>query len=91
MKKIMILVAALGLLMACGGSSEKQTVEQKAIEYSEKALKAVEDGDFELVMKLGMEYQEWYDALSEEDKAKVAEAEEKWEEENAERLEALEL
>ena len=38
MKKIMILVAALGLLMACGGNSEKQTIEQKAIEYSEKAL-----------------------------------------------------
>ena len=43
MKKIMILVAALGLLMACGGNSEKQTIEQKAIEYSEKALKALEE------------------------------------------------
>lgn len=91
MKKIMILVAALGLLMACGGNSEKQTIEQKAIEYSEKALKAVEDGDFEQLMKLGEEYQEWYDALSEEEQDKVDTAEEKWEEENAERLEALEL
>ena len=88
----MILVAALGIIAACGGNSEKkQTVEQTAIEYNEKAIKAVEDGDFEELMKLAEEHDKWMESLSEEDQAKAEKAEEAWQAENAERLENLNL
>lgn len=92
MKKIMILVAALGILVACGGNSkEKQTVEQTAVEYNERAFKAVEAGDFEELGKIAEEHDKWMESLSEEDQAKAEKAEEAWQVENAERLENLNL
>lgn len=46
MKKLMIIFAALGLLVACGGNSEKkQTVEQKAVSYMEQLYNAAVSGN----------------------------------------------
>lgn len=90
MKKIMILVAALGLLMACGGNSGK-TVEQQAVEYSEKAYEAMLEQDFQKLMEIAEETEKWYESLSEEDKAKADKAGEEWEAKNADKLEKLQF
>lgn len=88
MKKIIILVAALGLLMACGGNSKKAelTVEQKAVSYMEQLMDAELAGDAEKVTKLEAELEEWAESLSDEDEAKAQMAAEEWMMENIDKL-----
>lgn len=75
MKKILAFVAAISVLMACGGNSgKKQTVEQKAVSYVQQLLKFEENEDYEQLEKLEAEMQKWYESLSDEDKAKADEA-----------------
>ena len=82
MKKILILVAACALMMACG-----QSVEKKAIDYAEQAIEALKDGELGKFIEIGEEMETWYETLTEEEKAKVDEATQKWEKENADKLE----
>jgi len=75
MKKIMIMIAAASLLVACGGNSEKKTeqkaltVEEQAVAYNEKYIAAVTEMERNL-----MEYEEWQQSLSEEDQMKAENA-----------------
>jgi hypothetical protein len=84
MKKIMILVAALGLLVACGGNSEKkqtaeQTVEQKAVSYMEQIANTTsEDEALAVMMEMGF----WIEELSPADQAKGQKATEEWAKKN---------
>jgi len=102
MKKIIIAAIAFTMLVACGGNgNEKQSnvedktaecqekqlsVEDQAVEYYENLLKAVEAGDYEKAEELEAEMDKWYDSLSEDDLMKAAEAVEKWEEKNIDKL-----
>jgi hypothetical protein len=80
MKKIMILVAALGLLVACGGNSEKkQTVEDKAVSYMEQIANTTsEDEALAVMMEMGL----WIEELSPADQAKGQKATEEWAKKN---------
>ena len=83
MKKILALIAALGLIMACGGNSgnsgkSKMTVEEKAIDYLEQVSEANENYDYETLEKVYKEMEVWYNGLSEEDQAKADAAAEKY-------------
>lgn len=74
MKKIIIAAIAFTMLVACGGTN----VEDQAVEYNEKILKAVEAGDYEKVGELEAEMDKWYESLSEADQKKAAEAWIQW-------------
>lgn len=69
MKKILILMAAAALMMACAGNS--MTVEEQAKQYVYQMLDAQLNDDQETIEKLTLELQEWETTLNEEDKAKV--------------------
>lgn len=91
MKKIIIAAIAFSMLVACGGNGngneKKVTVEDQAIEYSEKLLKAMEAGDFDKIEKLEAEMEKWYESLSEEDQEKADDAADEWGMENMTRIE----
>lgn len=78
MKKIMIIFAALGLLMACGGSSEKKDEVAKkegAVSYMEQLANAAnEEEGLEIAMKMGI----WINSLSEKEEAVEKQAMEDW-------------
>ena len=88
MKKIMIIFAALGLLVACGGNSDKkaedkkgapeveQTAEQhKVVSYMEKLSNAADESEgLEIAMEMGF----WINSLSEKDAEVEKKAMEEW-------------
>ena len=88
MKKIMIIFAALGLLVACGGNSDKkaedkkgapeveQTAEQhKVVSYMEKLSKAADESEgLEIAMQMGF----WLNSLSEKEAEVEQKAMEEW-------------
>lgn len=91
MKKIMIIFAALGLLVACGGNSEKkQTVEQKAVSYMEQLYNAAVSGNEAKGEKLAEEMEEWGESLSEADQKKAEAAIQEWTMDNMDKLMELE-
>lgn len=65
MKKILVIAAMMAMFVAC------KSVEEKAKDYQKDMLEAISEGDFEKAEKIGKEAEEWYESLSEEDKAKV--------------------
>lgn len=73
MKKIMIMVAAFGLLVACGGNSEKKekTIADQYNEWMEKISNGGEN-----YSKYVDEYDKWYDSLTDEQKKEIKAAEE---------------
>lgn len=77
MKKILAIMFAAALLVACGGE-KKQTVEELAKAKIEAVVLAAEAGDMEKVEKLMVEADEWYETLSEDDKAKADKVMEKY-------------
>lgn len=86
MKKIIIAAIAFTMLVACGNNEKKLTVEDKAVEYNEKLLKAMENGDEIQMEKLQEEVKKWYESLSEKDQEKADKAGEEWVDKNFERL-----
>ena len=71
MKKIILAsVAALALMFAASSCTSK-TVEEKAQEWAEKLQKAIESKNELKILAVGGQAAEWYEKLSEEDKAKV--------------------
>ena len=80
MKKILVLIAALSLLVACGGNSEKKamTVEEKTVYYLDQLNEAEENGNMAAFEKYYVEMEEWYEGLSVEDQAKADAAAEKY-------------
>ena len=71
MKKIILAsVAALALMFAASSCTSK-TVEEKAQEWAEKLQKAIESKNKLKILAIGGQAAEWYEKLSEEDKAKV--------------------
>lgn len=70
MKKIMILLAAAVMMMACAGNE----VEKKAEQYVQQLLEALVNEDFATVMAVSVEVEEWQKTLSEEDQVKADEA-----------------
>lgn len=56
----------------------KPSVEEKAIEYQKKMLKATMSGSFNKLEKIETEYGKWLESLSEDDQKKAAEATIKW-------------
>ena len=72
MKKILAIMCAAALLVACGGEKKKElTVEEQVKSYFEQLEKMSESGDVEAALELYAEMETWYDGLSEEDKAKA--------------------
>lgn len=67
MKKLtLVLVAAVTLLFAgCAG------VEDKSAGYAKDMIEAINEKDFDKADKVQKEYDEWYESLSEEDRAKA--------------------
>ena len=82
MKKIMILLAAAAMMMACAGNE----VEKQAEQYIQQMFEALANEDLATVMTIGQEIEEWEASLEEKDKAKAEEAAkaaaEKWIKEN---------
>lgn len=69
MKKVLV-AAAAGLMLMLAVASCK-SVEDKAKDYTKEMKELVQKGDMEGAMKLAQEAEEWYNGLSEADKAKV--------------------
>lgn len=71
MKKIILAsVAALALMFAASSCTSK-TVEEKAQEWAEKIEKAKASKNEFQILKVAGQCLQWYEKLSEEDKAKV--------------------
>ncbi len=69
MKKVLV-AAAAGLMLMFAVASCK-SVEDKAKDYAQETKELIEKGDIEGAMKLAAEAEEWYNGLSDADKAKV--------------------
>jgi len=69
MKKVLLAASAALLLMFAVAACK--SVEDKAKDYTNQMKELVEKGDYEGAMKVAEEAQEWYDGLSDADKAKV--------------------
>ena len=69
MKKVLLAASAALVLMFAVASCK--SVEDKAKDYADEMKELVEKGDYDAAMKLAQEAQEWYDGLSDADKAKV--------------------
>lgn len=65
MKKILVIAAMLAMFVAC------KSVEEKAKDYAKDMAEAIADGDLKKAEEIAKEAGEWYDSLSDEDKAKV--------------------
>ena len=69
MKKVLV-AAAAGLMLMLAVASCK-SVEDKAKDYAQEIKELYEKGDSEAASKKMVEMLEWYNGLSDEDKAKV--------------------
>ena len=74
MKKILAIMFAAALLVACGGEKKKElTVEEQAKAKVESVISAYEAGDEEKTYELLEAADEWYESLNEADKKKADE------------------
>ena len=69
MKKVLV-AAAAGLMLMLSVAACK-SVEDKAKDYTNEVKELIQKGDMEGAMKVAAEAEEWYNGLSEADKAKV--------------------
>ncbi len=69
MKKVLV-AAAAGLMLMLSVAACK-SVEDKAKDYSKEVKELMEKGDMVGAMKVAADAAEWYDGLSDADKAKV--------------------
>lgn len=69
MKKVLV-AAAAGLMLMLSVAACK-SVEDKAKDYTNEVKELIQKGDMEGAMKVAQEAEEWYNGLSEADKAKV--------------------
>ena len=68
MKKILAIMCAAALFVACGGEKKKElTVEEQAKAKIEAVIVALEAGDMEKAEQLVEVCDEWYETLSEAD------------------------
>ena len=79
MKKIMMIFAALGLLMACSGNSEKKAEaaaeKTEGVSYMEQLANAADEQEgLEIAVKMGM----WINSLSEKEEVVEKKAVEDW-------------
>lgn len=79
MKKILAIMCAAALFVACGGE-KKQSVEEQAKAKIEAVIVALEAGDMEKAEQLVEACDEWYETLSEADQKKADEVMEQYEE-----------
>lgn len=80
MKRLLAIMVAAAMLVACGGEKKKElTVEEQVKAYYEQMEKVSEGDDAEAALKLLTEIETWYNGLSEEDKAKADAAIEEYE------------
>ena len=91
MKKILLMVAAVAMLVACGGNGKqaeakktveeqveaKKTIEEQATYYVNELLKAQQTGDYDKCVDLSEEMDKWIETLSETDLEKAELAAEK--------------
>ena len=70
MKKILAIMCAAALFVACGGE-KKQSVEDQAKAKIEAVIVALEAGDMEKAEQLVEVCDEWYETLSEDDQKKA--------------------
>ena len=81
MKKILLMVATVAMLVACGGNwknaEAKKTVEEQATYYVNELLKAQQTGDYDKCVELSEEMAKWGETLSETDLEKAELAAEK--------------
>ena len=91
MKKILLMVATVAMLVACGGNGKqaeakktveeqveaKKTIEEQATYYVNELLKAQQTGDYDKCVELSEEMAKWGETLSETDLEKAELAAEK--------------
>lgn len=69
MKKVLIAASAALVLMLSVAACK--SVEDKAKDYANDMKELAEKGDYEGALKKAAEFKDWYDGLSDADKAKV--------------------
>ncbi len=98
----MILAAAALVMACGGNSDKKEdakkedakqteqtkelTVEEKAVDFNNRFLEAMEKGDEAAAEKIQAEGDAWFESLSEEDMQKAEAAQDKWAKENMQRI-----
>ncbi len=65
MKKFLFALAAVAVMVACGGEKEK-TPEQRAEEFAQRAVTLIQSYDFDGLEKLKEEATAYHDTLDEE-------------------------
>ena len=65
MKKILAIMCAAALFVACDSKEEK--IEKRAESFIEAAIAALEDGDYETFEEIGESVEDWVETLNKEE------------------------
>lgn len=87
MKKILVIAAICGMLVACGG--DKSSVGDVAVNKVEKIYKALEADDYDKAVEYAEDFGEWGENLSDSKQKEAGKALEKWAKKNPEKGEAV--
>ena len=85
MKKVIMIIAAAFMVLACGGNKSQDPYTK----YFDQAYEALEKGDYELADELINEYGEWLMTLDEAETQVAMEKLEEWYDVHGEKLEAM--
>ena len=87
MKKILVIAAICGMLVACGG--DKSSAGDAAVNKVEKIYKALEADDYDKAVEYAEDFNEWGENLSKSKQKEADKALEKWAEKNPEKSETV--
>ena len=85
MKKVIMIIAAAFMVLACGGNKSQDPYTK----YLDQAYEAMENGDYELAEELLIEYQSWFVELDEAEMEEASARLEQWYESYGEEFEAM--
>lgn len=84
MKKLFLLLAVVGFMVACGGDDKKSSPEQTVYSIMNKMYDALDDNTPDRFISLYEEQVELFDDASESEQRAMIEARKKWQSENPE-------